>query len=128
MARNLVLWIVIALVLMLVFQNFTPRHGAARPLDYSDFVAEVKSGRVAKVTMDGPSMEVELHDGSRLFTYSPESDNGPLIGTLLENSVRIEAQPPDRQGLLPLQPAPERHCCVLLLPIPGFCVHDSWHL
>ncbi|MGB1885000.1 MAG: ATP-dependent metallopeptidase FtsH/Yme1/Tma family protein, partial [Gammaproteobacteria bacterium] len=100
MARNLVLWIVIALVLMLVFQNFTPRHGAARPLDYSDFVSEVKSGRVAKVTIDGQGIELELHDGSRLFTYSPESDNGPLIGTLLDNNVRIEAQPPDRQGLL----------------------------
>jgi len=100
MARNLVLWIVIALVLMLVFQNFTPRHGAARPIDYSDFVSEVKSGRVAKVVLDGQSVEMEMHDGSRLFTYSPESDNGPLIGMLLDNNVRIEAQPPDRQGLL----------------------------
>jgi cell division protease FtsH len=100
MARNLVLWIVIALVLMLVFQNFTPRHGVSRPLDYSDFVSEVKSGRVAKVTMDGPTIELEMHDGSRLHTYSPESDNGPLIGTLLDNQVRVEAQPPDRQGLL----------------------------
>ena len=100
MARNLVLWIVIALVLMLVFQNFTPRHGAARPIDYSDFVAEAKSGRVAKVLLDGQTIEVEMHDGSHLFTYSPETDNSPLIGTLLDNNVRIEAQPPDRQGLL----------------------------
>ena len=100
MARNLVLWIVIALVLMLVFQNFTPRHGAARPLDYSDFMSEVKSGRVAKVLLDGPSVEVEMHDGSRLFTYSPETDNGAMIGLLLDNNVRIEAQPPDRQSLL----------------------------
>ncbi|MGE0486142.1 MAG: ATP-dependent zinc metalloprotease FtsH [Gammaproteobacteria bacterium] len=100
MARNLVLWIVIALVLMLVFQNFTPRHGAARPLDYSDFIAEVKSGRVAKVLLDGQAIELEMHDGSRLFTYSPETSNEALIGTLLDNNVRIEAQPPDRQGLL----------------------------
>ena len=100
MARNLVLWIVIALVLMLVFQNFTPRHGTARQIEYSDFVAEVKSGRVAKVTLDGPTVEMEMHDGSRLFTYSPESDNGPMIGMLLDNKVRIGAQPPDRQGLL----------------------------
>jgi cell division protease FtsH len=100
MARNLVLWIVIALVLMLVFQNFTPRHGAARPLDYSDFMSEVKSGRVAKVLLDGPSVEVEMHDGSRLFTYSPETDNGAMIGLLLDSNVRIEAQPPDRQSLL----------------------------
>ena len=100
MARNLVLWVVIALVLMLVFQNFTPRHGAARQIDYSDFVTEAKSGRVAKVTLDGQSIEMEMHDGSHLFTYSPETDNSPLIGTLLDNNVRIEAQAPDRQGLL----------------------------
>ncbi|MGE4615885.1 MAG: ATP-dependent metallopeptidase FtsH/Yme1/Tma family protein, partial [Gammaproteobacteria bacterium] len=100
MARNLVLWIVIALVLMLVFQNFTPRTGALQPIDYSDFVSEVKSGRVAKATLDGPTIEIELHDGSRLFTYSPESDNGPMIGMLLDNKVRIEAKPSDRQGLL----------------------------
>ena len=100
MARNLALWAVIALVLMLVFQNFTPRHGVARPLDYSDFVASVKNGQVTKATLDGPTIEIELHDGSKLFTYSPETDNGALIGLLLDHNVRIDAQPPDRQGIL----------------------------
>ncbi|MBI2800544.1 MAG: ATP-dependent zinc metalloprotease FtsH [Gammaproteobacteria bacterium] len=100
MARNLALWAVIALVLMLVFQNFTPRHGVARPIDYSDFIASVKNGQVAKATLDGPTVEIELHDGSKVFTYSPESDNGPMIGLLLDHNVRIEAQPPDRQGIL----------------------------
>ena len=100
MARNLALWAVIALVLMLVFQNFTPRHGVSRPLDYSDFVASVKNGQVTKATLDGPTIEIELHDGSKLFTYSPETDNGALIGLLLDHNVRIDAQPPDRQGIL----------------------------
>ena len=100
MARNLVLWAVIAMVLMLVFQNFTLRHDVPKALDYSDFVADVKSGRVAKVALDGPTIEIELQDGSKLFTYSPESDNGPLIGLLLDNKVRIEAQPPERQGIM----------------------------
>ena len=100
MARNMVLWVVIALVLMLVFQNFTPKHGTTQELEYSDFIKEVKSGRVAKVTLDGPTIELDTHDGTRLFSYSPESDNGPLIGMLLENKVRIVAQPPDRQGIL----------------------------
>jgi cell division protease FtsH len=100
MARNLALWAVIALVLMLVFQNFTPNRGVSRPLDYSDFIASVKSGQVAKATLDGPTIEIELLDGSKLFTYSPESDNGALIGLLLEQKVRIQAQPPDRQGIL----------------------------
>jgi cell division protease FtsH len=100
MARNLALWAVIALVLMLVFQNFTPRHNVSRSVGYSDFVASVKSGQVARTLLDGPTIEFEMQDGSKLFTYSPETDNGPLIGMLLDNKVRIEAQPPDRQGIL----------------------------
>ncbi len=100
MARNLALWAVIALVLMLVFQNFAPHHGVTRPLDYSDFIASVKSGQVAKAVLDGPTIEIELRDGSKLFSYSPESDNAPLIGLLLDNNVRIQANPPERQGLL----------------------------
>ena len=44
MARNFLLWAVIALVLMLVFQSFTPQDGVSKTLDYSDFVSEVKSG------------------------------------------------------------------------------------
>jgi len=100
MARNLALWAVIALVLMLVFQNFTPRHGVSRAVDYSDFISSVKGGQVSKALLDGPTIEFEMQDGSKQFTYSPETDNGPLIGMLLENQVRIEAQPPDRQGIL----------------------------
>jgi len=100
MARNLALWAVIALVLMLVFQNFTPRHGVSRSVDYSDFITSVKGGQVSKAVLDGPTIEFEMQDGSKQFTYSPETSNGPLIGMLLENQVRIEAQPPNRQGIL----------------------------
>ena len=100
MARNFLLWAVIALVLMLVFQSFTPQDGVSKTLDYSDFVSEVKSGRIAKVTLDGSKIEFEHHDGSQLSTYSPETDNAPLIGLLLENAVRIEAKAPQQQGLL----------------------------
>jgi cell division protease FtsH len=100
MARNFLVWAVIALVLMLVFQSFTPQEGVSKTLDYSDFVSEVKSGRVAKVTLDGSKIEFEHHDGSQLSTYSPETDNAPLIGLLLENAVRIEAKAPQQQGLL----------------------------
>ena len=100
MARNFLLWAVIALVLMVVFQSFAPQNGAPSALDYSDFVSEVKSGRISKVTLDGSKIDFELHDGTRLSTYSPETDNAPLIGLLLENAVRIEAKAPQQQGLL----------------------------
>ena len=55
---------------------------------------------LSKALLDGPTIEFEMQDGSKQFTYSPETDNGPLIGMLLDNQVRIEAQPPDRQGIL----------------------------
>ncbi len=100
MARNIVLWLVIAVVMMLVFQSFAPQRPNSRHLDYSDFVSEVKSGRVDRIQIEGAQIEVEMHDGSKLYTYSPESDNGPLIGLLLENNVRIKAAPPDQQSLL----------------------------
>jgi cell division protease FtsH len=100
MARNFLLWAVIALVLMMVFQNFSPQNNPSRSLDYSDFVSEAKSGRIAKVVIDGSKVEYQLHDGSWSSTYSPETDNAPMIGMLLENNVRIEAKKPERQSLL----------------------------
>jgi len=100
MARNLVLWVIIALVLMLVFNNFGPRTASSSPVPYSQFVTDVKSGRVASVVMDEKLIQGRMSDGSEFHTYSPESDNGPLIGTLLDNNVRIESKPPDQQGVL----------------------------
>ncbi|MEM7540194.1 MAG: ATP-dependent zinc metalloprotease FtsH [Pseudomonadota bacterium] len=81
-------------------QNFTPQHAASSSVEYSTFISEVKNGRVAKVTLDGPTIEIEGQDGSRLYTFNPETDNSALIGLLLDNEVGVEARPPDRQGLL----------------------------
>ena len=100
MARNLVLWVIIALVLMLVFNNFGPRHDTSRTLDYSQFVSDVKSGQVGRVVIDDQAIHGQLDDGSPFVTYSPETENGPLIGLLLDNEVKIEARPPDQQGVL----------------------------
>ena len=100
MARNIVLWVIIALVMMIIFQSFSPQRTSNSSVSYSDFVSAVKSGRVASVKIDGSQIELQMHDGSRMFTFSPETDNGPLIGSLLDNQVRIEATPPERQSLL----------------------------
>ena len=100
MARNIVLWVIIALVMMIIFQSFSPQRTSNSSISYSDFVSAVKSGRVSTVKIDGTQIEVQMHDGSRMFTFSPETDNGPLIGSLLDNQVRIEAIPPERQSLL----------------------------
>jgi cell division protease FtsH len=95
MAKNLVLWVIIALVLMMVFKNFD-NSAMSGKLSYSQFIADVKSGRVAKVGIEGSSISGRYADDNKLFkTYSPETSNDALIGTLLENNVEIEGLEPN---------------------------------
>ena len=100
MAKNLILWVVIALVLMSVFNNFGPRRSTAQQMDYSNFYAEVKQGRVQKVLIEGRNIQGVLQSGERFTTYIPETDNRALVGDLLENGVIIEARAPEQQSLL----------------------------
>ncbi len=100
MAKNLILWVVIALVLMSVFNSFGPRHTGPDRVDYSQFMNDVKMGRVQKVTIEGRNIEGVLQTGERFETYTPETDNRALIGDLLENGVTIEAKPPEQQSVL----------------------------
>ncbi|HEX9583906.1 MAG TPA: ATP-dependent zinc metalloprotease FtsH [Gammaproteobacteria bacterium] len=100
MAKNLILWVVIALVLMSVFNSFGPRRVGPDRVEYSRFISDVKMGRVQKVTIEDRNIEGVLQTGERFKTYTPETDNRALIGDLLENGVVIEAKPPEQQGLL----------------------------
>ncbi|MCG3200300.1 MAG: ATP-dependent zinc metalloprotease FtsH [Gammaproteobacteria bacterium] len=100
MARNLILWVIIALVLMLVFNNFGQRHPNAATVDYSQFISDVKSGRIDRVNIvDGAAISGRTVDGTDFVTYSPETNNSALIGTLLDHNVRISGQPPAQQSI-----------------------------
>jgi cell division protease FtsH len=99
MAKNIILWVVIALVLMSVFNSFGPRQVSGHQLDYSRFIADVKSGQVNKVVIDGRNISGETKEGKSFTTYSPGDDPG-LIGDLLDNGVIIEARPEEGSGLL----------------------------
>ncbi|MDQ3564785.1 MAG: ATP-dependent metallopeptidase FtsH/Yme1/Tma family protein, partial [Pseudomonadota bacterium] len=98
MAKNLVLWVVIALVLMVVFNNFGPRQSAGNHVDYSQFIADVKNGGVDQVLIEESTIYGKMSDGNNFVTYSPETDNAPLIGLLLDHGVEIEARAPENQG------------------------------
>ncbi len=87
-AKNLVLWVIIALVLMMVFRNFGAP-AANTNVPYSQFITNVKTGRIDSVTIEGNTISGESSDSSRFTTYSPETNNEALIGTLLENNVEI---------------------------------------
>jgi len=100
MVKNILLWVVIAVVLMAVFNSFGPRAVPAAPLDYSQFLEEVKKGQVKRVTIDGRTIQGVATSGEKFTSYSPETDNSAMIGELLNNKVDIEGQPPERQSLL----------------------------
>jgi len=100
MAKNLILWVVIALVLMSVFNNFGPRRSASQQIEYSRFISDVQQGRVQKVTIEGRNVQGVMQNGERFSTYVPETDNRALIGDLLEHGVTIDARPPEQQSVL----------------------------
>ena len=96
-AKNLVLWVIIALVLMMVFRNFGAPSVPGN-IPYSQFVTDVKTGRVESVTIQGNTISGKLSDGSGFNTYSPETTNEALIGTLLNNNVEIKGSEPNQNS------------------------------
>jgi membrane protease FtsH catalytic subunit (EC 3.4.24.-) len=100
MAKNLILWVVIAVVLMSVFSNFQNQGTTAQEVPYSQFLGEVETGRIDSVTMKGPVIRGTRSDGSNFSTYSPETDNNALIGQLMESGVNIRAEEPEGRSML----------------------------
>ena len=94
MLKSILLWVVIAMVLMMVFQNFGVRSTSTN-IPYSQFILDVKTGKVVSVTFDGSTISGNLADGTRFDTYSPETSNDALIGTLLENNVEVLGAEPN---------------------------------
>ncbi len=99
MAKNIILWVVIAVVLMSVFNNFGPSTGTTPTVNYSDFVTEVQNGLVASVEIEGHMLEGVRTDGSKFITHTPPEDP-KMLDDLLSNNVDIKVKAPDQQSLL----------------------------
>ncbi|MGB5210205.1 MAG: ATP-dependent zinc metalloprotease FtsH [Gammaproteobacteria bacterium] len=100
LAKNIILWVVIAVVLLSVFNSFGTGPRVVQAIPYSTFLQQVQDGRVDSLVFDGDKISGEYRSGDRFTTYSPETDNKALIGELQTNDVRFEARPPERQSFL----------------------------
>ncbi|NOH81287.1 ATP-dependent zinc metalloprotease FtsH [Vibrio sp. RE86] len=100
MAKNLILWLVIAVVLMSVFQSFGPGESNGRAVDYTTFVQEVGQGQIQEATFkDGEITFTRRGGGSRYVTYMPVYDQ-KLLDDLINQNVKVQGTPPEEQSLL----------------------------
>jgi cell division protease FtsH len=100
LTKNIILWVIIAVVLLAVFSNFGARGSAAQPLPYSQFLEEVKADGIRTATFKGDSITGLRAGGEPYVTFNPETDNSALIGLLQNEGVTFDAAPPERQSLL----------------------------
>src|SRR3954464_2811935 len=108
MLKNLVIWLVIGLVLMTVFNQFNTRQAAQAPMEYSQFLEEVKAGRIAKVTIEGRQLKATTADEQIVTSYSP--GDIWLVSDLLKYGVRWRTKPEEEPSLL-------MHTCVSWFPM-----------
>jgi len=99
MAKNLILWLVIAVVLMSLFQSFSPTDNSGRQLDYSSFVRDVAQDQIREVHIDGKVINGQKRDGEKFTTVMPMQDN-QLINDLLNHNVRVVGDKPEEPSLL----------------------------
>ncbi|MEH6466393.1 MAG: ATP-dependent zinc metalloprotease FtsH, partial [Porticoccus sp.] len=99
MAKNLVLWLIIAAVLLTVFQNFSPKV-QEESVSYSSFIEEVQTGRIDSVVLEGPSsIEGKRVDGGTFKTTRPDTPDAGLMTDLLNNNVKVVGKEPEPQSL-----------------------------
>jgi cell division protease FtsH len=101
LTKNILVFIVIIVVLLSVVQGLSGVSGQApRPTDYSEFLADVRAGKVQRVEFEGERISYGSRPPLQYYTISPETDNNTLIGILEDNGVTFTAQEPESQSLI----------------------------
>jgi cell division protease FtsH len=89
--KNLALWLVISLVMIMLFNMMTQQGRDIKPVPYTTFLSSLEQGNVVDVTIQGSNLEGTYADGSSFKTYAP--DDPELISLLREQGVAIVAEP-----------------------------------
>jgi cell division protease FtsH len=99
MLKNVVLWVVVAVVLMSMFNNLGNRRSMDAGMSYSQFIQSVKDGQVKQVMIDGLQLRGVTANGEKFSTYSPPNDPH-MVDDLIENHVDIKVDPPESESFL----------------------------
>ncbi len=99
--KNVAIWLVIALVLMTVFNQFSTRQAAQSIIPYSQFMEEVKQGRVSSAIVEGRTVRWQSSDNRKYVTYSPGTLGDLwMVSDLLKYGVKVDAKPEEEQSFL----------------------------
>lgn len=99
MVKNLVLWIVVAVVMMTAYQSFNSS-ASGDTTDYTTFAYDVSNGQVKEVRFDANEIAVTKTDGAKYTTVMPPLEDNKLLDDLLSKKVKVEGTPIERRGLL----------------------------
>ncbi len=94
--KNMAIWLVIGVVLMTVFNQFNTRQTAQNTLEYSAFLDEVKQGKIAKVVIQGRTLDATTVEGKKVTTYAPA--DLWMVSDLLKYNVKVVAKPDEEQS------------------------------
>ncbi|HET9463415.1 MAG TPA: ATP-dependent zinc metalloprotease FtsH [Thiobacillus sp.] len=98
LSKNIAVWLIIAVVLMTVFNQFGAQRTAQTQMPYSQFIEEVRQQQITKVVIEGNVLKGERSDGQRFTSYAP-SDPW-MVSDLLKNNVSVEAKPEEQPSFL----------------------------
>ncbi|AUJ58867.1 ATP-dependent zinc metalloprotease FtsH [Coxiella-like endosymbiont of Amblyomma americanum] len=97
--KNLLLWLVIAIVLITVFSNFGVRQLDVQPYSYSQFVQAVNNDKISRVVIQNHEIKGVTRDHKYFTTYLPIEDKD-LINQLIVKGVNVKGEPPKQQSVL----------------------------
>lgn len=98
--KTILLWLVIGIILISVFNNFGPRREPEEKIPYSTFVNDVKQGNVKSVTISEQSVNGTFVNNKTFTTYLPMKQDPALLQAMLEKNVIVKGKMPDQPGLL----------------------------
>ncbi len=110
LTKNILLWVVIVMVMVVVFSRYVPTGTEPAPVSYSQVLEDVRNGRVESVILRGDELVGVRKDKSKFKAYNPETENTALIGFLDKSHVDVRGEAPKQpnflmQLLLQLAPA-----------------------
>src|SRR5258708_4187474 len=99
MAKNLLLWLIVGIILIAVFSNLGSRRETGERLTYSQFLQSVEQGNITSVTIENQSITGTTRNNATFTTYMPIQDQY-LLGELMKKGVNVEGKPPEQESFL----------------------------